>query len=287
MSRMTTFDLSDWEWEAIKRFGQGVGLSHWDIDLAESALWIAASEYQQLNISEYLRNLDQMAEGVRTTIGDEHEPRRVLEILGGQLFDASGFRGNRERYDEARNSYLNEVIDRRLGIPITLSVVYLEVGWRLGLPLEGVGFPGHFLVKWEERNDLVVDPFNGGRMLCREDCAAMLNQVSDGKVEFGDHFLKPSNKRQILGRMLGNLRNIYLERNDFHRLLRMSELRQRLNPGTRMETRDRALVLYRMDRLTEAYQGLRAYMNEPESGDDLERLKACLGEIRKQISVRN
>ena len=150
---------------ARDRFAAMVTRPESELDLAAAALEIAAEEYPQLVPGPYLQRLDVLAERVRDRLGDETAPLIVLQELNRVLFEEERFRGNAEAYYDPRNSFLNDVLDRRVGIPITLSLIYLEVGWRLGLPLSGVGFPGHFLVRYEgEVVRVLLDRFDGGRI---------------------------------------------------------------------------------------------------------------------------
>ncbi|MCA1597212.1 MAG: transglutaminase-like domain-containing protein, partial [Chloroflexi bacterium] len=158
-------------------FSQAVAMPDDNINLAEAALLIAAETYPGLAVAHYLRRLDELAAGIAPSlrglrrVGSASERRAVLRCLNESLFGAHGFCGNRKDYYDPRNSYLNQVLDRRTGIPITLSVVYLEVGWRLGLPLAGVGLPAHFMVRWVGAGEpLLVDPFGGGVLLDVEGC---------------------------------------------------------------------------------------------------------------------
>ncbi|HYL80280.1 MAG TPA: transglutaminase-like domain-containing protein, partial [Candidatus Acidoferrum sp.] len=171
-------------------FAQLVSRPEETIDLAEAALFIAKEEYPDLDVAGYLGRLEGMASDVQAQAGSTPDPRRMIEALNAYLFQAQGFRGNSEDYYDPRNSFLNDVLDRRTGIPITLSTVYLAVGGRLGLHLHGVGMPGHFLVKHVAAGEeTVIDPFNGGVLVTSADCQRILDRVYGGKLTFEPRFL--------------------------------------------------------------------------------------------------
>src|SRR4051794_30579999 len=170
------------------------------IPLDEAALLIAAHAYPDLDVAAERGRLDALA---ARCPGDE------LDVLLEYLFGELGFTGNRHEYYDPRNSFLNEVVDRRLGIPITLAVVTMEVGRRIGVPLLGVGMPGHFLVRY---GPVVIDPFTGGRRLSEDDCRNLL--AATGGVELDQSFLAPVGTRAILARMLANLKQVYLQAGD-------------------------------------------------------------------------
>ena len=160
-----------------ERLKQIVSRPEEEMNLAEAALLIAQEEYPHLDIGAYLLLLDDLSEKVRARLSPNASPEKIIATMNYFLFEEKGFAGNEEQYYDPRNSFLNEVLDRKLGIPITLSVVYMEVGRRLGLPLEGVSFPGHFLVKLElERNVVMLDPFSGGIVLSEQDLTNRLHQ---------------------------------------------------------------------------------------------------------------
>src|SRR2546428_10317338 len=162
--------------ETRKAFAALLALPDDAIDLGHASLLIAREEYPELDVGRYLVRLDEMAgEILRRMKGGEGAASQIAH-LNRLLFEEMGFRGNREEYDDPRNSFLNDVLDRRMGIPITLSTVYLEVGRRIGCRLAGVTFPGHFLVRYAGREtmpDVLIDPFNRGRILTRQGCQAL------------------------------------------------------------------------------------------------------------------
>ena len=147
------------------------------MSLAEAALLIAQDEYPHLDIGAYLQRLDDLSREVRARLSPGAPPENIIATMNHLLFQEKGFAGNERQYYDARNSFLNEVLDRKVGIPITLSIVYMEIGRRLGLSLEGVSFPGHFLVKLErEQGRVVVDPYSGGISLNEQELTNRLHQ---------------------------------------------------------------------------------------------------------------
>jgi len=191
------------------------------MDLLEAgAFLIARYAYPGLDEAAYVRKLDEMAAEVRNRIGQRVSGEETVKTLGRYLFIEQGFRGNPKNYYEVDNSYLNRVIDRRTGIPISLSVLYLLVGKRLELPVFGIGMPGHFLVKFEsDRYKVFVDCFNGGALLSERDCARFLMQAGYG---FEERYLQKSSPRAILVRILKNLIPIYNKLDEAVKAARLS-----------------------------------------------------------------
>ena len=195
-----------------------------EIDLAQMALLIAAAEYPDLDVKEELRALDSLAAGASRSLGQERDPLACANALSEYLFGEVGFRGNREDYYDPRNSFLNEVLNRRLGIPITLSLMYMEVGKRLGMPLVGVGMPGHFLVRINsQQEDLMIDPFHRGILLSEQECAQRLQEVAGAAVPWDRSYLAPVSNRELIERILRNLSGVYVARHDQPRARRATE----------------------------------------------------------------
>src|SRR2546428_14191998 len=208
--------------ETRKAFAALLALPDDAIDLGHASLLIAREEYPELDVGRYLVRLDEMAgEILRRMKGGEGAASQIAH-LNRLLFEEMGFRGNREEYNDPRNSFLNDVLDRRVGIPISLSTVYIEVGRRIGCPLAGVSFPGHFLVRtvgWGDKEDILIDPFNRGRILTAEECRRRIEETYQGQLEFRPEFLRRARTREILDRMLNNLKQIYQGERDYHRAL--------------------------------------------------------------------
>ncbi len=266
---------------ARSRFAALVLGAEAELPLAEAALLIAAEEYPQLLPEPYLRRLDLLAERVHDRLSDETAPLVLLQELSRVLFQEEGFRGNTEEYYDPRNSFLNDVLDRRVGIPITLSVVYLEVGWRLGLPLEGVNFPGHFLVRYQgEALRILVDPFQGGELRFEGDAQALLDRVYGGSVNLVPEYLRPAARKDILVRILANLKGIYLNGHDDVRALAAVERLQLLRPGEPEELRDRGMILARLGRPAEARAELERYLERAPGAPDRRRVELLLERLR-------
>lgn len=186
-----------------------------EIDLARACLLIAKEEYPQISIEQYSSRLDQLAEEVKDRLADETAPLVVLHEMLDVLYQRHHFRGNKEAYYDPRNSFLNDVLDRRLGIPLSLAVIVLEVGWRLDLPLQGVNFPHHFLVRFRgDALDLLIDPFDGGQIRFEDQAQEFLDRVYGGSVRVQDAFLREASRRDILVRLLMNLRALYANTGD-------------------------------------------------------------------------
>ena len=229
-----------------ERFARIAAAPDRDIHLDEAALWIAAEEYPNLDVRAYLARLDALASAAASRLASVRSSAERAARLNHIFFVEIGFTGNHADYYDPRNSYLSDVLDRKTGIPITLAVVYMEVARRLDLNVCGISFPGHFLVKWVDDTDgheVVVDPFSG-TTLRPEDCDARLAQASGGALVLRPELhLRAASRREILVRMLANLKRVFVSRRDFGRALACCERILLLVPDAPLELRDRGLVL--------------------------------------------
>ena len=254
-----------------------------DLDLARAALLIAEDEYPQLAAEPYLHRLDLFSEMVHDRLANESAAPVLLGEISKVLFEVEGFRGNTDAYYDPRNSFLNDVLDRRLGIPITLSIIYLEVGWRLGLPLEGVNFPGHFLVRYEgEAVRLLVDPFQGGQIRFEDQAQELLDRVYGGTVKLQDAFLRPAGKRDILIRLLTNLKTIYLNTRDDARALTAVKRILAIEPDAPEEVRDHGMILARRGQVEEAIAELERYLVVMPSAPDAQRVRMLIDQLAQE-----
>ena len=255
------------------------------IDLGAVALCIARSEYPDLDARRYLKRLDQMAAVVSKRLPPSLELADVINAMNEYLFGELGFEGNVDDYFDPRNSFLNEVMERRLGIPITLSLLYMEVGQRVGLPLHGVSFPGHFLVKLSvDGGDIVLDPFVGGASLSKEDLEFRLRgiyEVDDDLDGALATLLAPATKRDIIMRMLHNLKGIYMRNGDLERALKMVQHIVALRPQHAPEIRDRGVLFQELECFGAAREDFRRYMELAPAAEDAEDVRGRFIEMER------
>jgi regulator of sirC expression with transglutaminase-like and TPR domain len=230
------------------------------LDLVEGALLIAREAYPDLDLPRYKAKLDRLSEEARRNLPPRAGPAAAVDGLNEFLFGRAGFRGNNENYYDPRNSYINDVLDRRLGIPITLSILYCAVARRVGLPAAGVGFPGRYLVKCRAgRREMIVDCFDG-RLLDRKDCQKLLDSMYGGRLKLNDEMLRDSGPRETLARVLNNLKGVYFGRRDFDRAGRFVELSEGLLPGLPEHARDRGMVFLGQEQFGKALERLEEYL---------------------------
>ncbi|HSD25761.1 MAG TPA: tetratricopeptide repeat protein [Vicinamibacteria bacterium] len=259
-----------------------------EVDLAEASLLVAAEEYPGLDVRGYLARLDEMGCSLRLRLEEEPRPERAVMALNRYMFGELGFRGNTEQYYDARNSYLNEVLDRRTGIPITLSTVYIEVARRAGLGVEGVGLPGHFVVRIQTpTRPLLVDPFHAGTLLTEKDCQERLDRIFGGKVKLEPKMLRPCGRKDMLERMLRNLKAIYLRDQDVDRALRVVDLIVALQPGSAEDLRDRGVLYASLDCYGLAARDLESYLGLAPQAKDAEDLAARVAMLRQRAKRLN
>ena len=249
-----------------------------DPDLAPAALFIARLEYPRLDAARYLEQLDAMGRSVAERIallGPRAEPLERVRAVSGYLFEDQGFAGNRESYDDPRNSFLNQVLERRTGIPITLALVYIEVARRAGIRADGVNFPGHFLLRLPQSpgppsaddDHVILDPFHGGAVLDEADCQRLLRRHVGDDAAFDRRLLARASKQQILLRMLLNLKRIYVRMRSFPQARTLTELLLALDPSALTELRDRGLLAYHLNDFSTALRDLEAYLRFTSRGD--------------------
>lgn len=251
-----------------------------DADLADAALWIAAEEYRDLDRAAYLRYLDDVAGAVERRIAASPDVHAARDALSEEVFVRQGFTGNATEYYDPRNSYLNEVIDRRRGIPISLAVVYLSIGRRLGMPVHGVNAPGHFLVRHGER---VLDPFAAGREVTPGTLLEQLRQmnVPDPDAQLGRLVASPPDTRTVLVRMLGNLKANHLQRKDFVRSLAVVDRLVHLEPENPLWLRDRGALYQRLDCGRAAIADLERYLQLAPDDREADVIRETIVRLRR------
>jgi len=258
------------------------------IPLARGALLIAKEEYPRLNVENYLARLAELAREAEPIVNAGADTVEKVQLLSAFLFEQKGFEGNREEYGDPRNSFLNLVIDRRLGIPITLSIVYIEIGRRLGLDLHGVSFPAHFLVKAvDERGELVLDPFNGGAILSIDEIRARLAQIYNQPVELHPAMLRATPPRQILVRMLRNLKNIYLSGSDSARALRALDRILILEPRAVEELIERGNLYEKMECFGAALEDFQSFLSQAPEHSQADTARDAVMRLTRQVARIN
>lgn len=265
---------------ARQRFYQEVQQPDEAIDLAKAALYMAQEEYPSLEVDTYLNTLDTMADEVRKRLPQEFYPLKVIHCLNNYFFEELGFQGNTQEYYDPRNSYLNQVIERRTGIPITLSLIYLEVAKRINFPMAGVGMPGHFLIR-PTLDDMAiyVDPYHQGEIMFEQDCQDRLRQVYGESALLQSSHLETVSAKTLLMRMLANLKMIYLHHRDVPRTLSAIDRILLMFPRAAAELRDRGLLYYQQGRLLEARRDLETYLYERPAGNDAFEIRQVLAQI--------
>jgi regulator of sirC expression with transglutaminase-like and TPR domain len=271
--------------DRYRDFRQAVQQAENSIELGRAALAMAASDYPNLDIEAYLARIEELASAVVARLGATTDPYRSIAALNHVLFKERGFRGNREHYFDPRNSFLNEVLDRKTGIPISLSVLYMEVARKVGLTVRGVGFPGHFLVKAVgAREEIVIDPFNQGEILSQESLETLLDRLYDGIVLFDRDLLEPASPKQILRRMLNNLKLIYLRQNDWTKGLSVAERLVVLDPASGEDVRDRGLIYLQLECFKQALEDLESYLRLAPYAADVPAVRDQVSALRMQLA---
>ena len=257
------------------------------INLAKGALLIAKDTYANLDIEAYLQRLNQMAEELQSQIGEKADTGEQINQLNHYLFEAQGFAGSsQENYYDARNSYLNEVLERKIGIPITLSVVYLEIGKRIGLPLVGVGFPGHFIVKHRDL-EIVIDPFEKGQILSDEDLSERLAQIFREPVPMHPRFLQAVTNKEILARMLRNLRQVHFREGAYEKAVKTAEQITWLAPQSAQDYRDLGYLYYQVNAYGKSLAAFNTYLHLSDDPPDHEEISRNIRVLAQQIAKLN
>ena len=259
------------------------------IDLLRAALTIARTQYPQLDIDSYIYRVDAIARRVAARIRDIGDIAQTIYALNTVLFKEEQLCGNRENYYDPRNSFLNDVLDHRLGIPITLALIYMEVARRIGFPLFGVGMPGHFLLKHYdvEGRQVLIDAFNSGHILSARDCRQRLQEIYDGQLTFQPEFLMSVSRRQMLTRILNNLKTIYLSSRNFRKALPIVDLILVIYPRSPEDVKQRALLRYSLGQMRGAIEDLDDYLKMSPEASDADEIRQTALSIRRGQAMLN
>lgn len=253
------------------------------LDLVLASVLIAQDEYPALRFSEVAGAFADLA--ARAPRNERMSPRERVEALSVFLFQEERFRGNEKTYYDPRNSFLNEVLERRLGIPITLTLVLLEVAGRCGLPMVGVAFPGRFMAGLPGDANFFVDPFGGGKILTAKECESMYAEQTEGRGRWSPAWLAPVSRKQTLQRMLRNLKEIYLNREDVPRCLRAAEKLSALEPDDLEELRDRGVLSLHGGAWIRALSDLETYLAGRPGADDAELIRTHVKVLKQHLGA--
>ena len=249
---------------------------------------IACEEYPQLELSPYLELLDHIAEDAQQRCNLSDPPMDTVQNINRVLFETYGFRGNSDDYYDPRNSFFNDVLDRRVGIPITLSAVYIEVSRRLDFRIAGVGMPGHFLVKYSDRREeFFIDPYNRGEILTHDDCKKRLVAMYGDAFEFHDRFLGRATTRQIIWRMLNNLKDIYVKGHAIDKCLSIVDMMLMVDSEDLIQFRDRGLLRMQLRQFDGAGRDLQHYLQHSPDAQDREEIENHVKELKRIRAMMN
>ncbi len=259
------------------------------IDLLRAALTYAKTEYPDLDVEECVRHVEGLADRVRNYAGSSPDSQAAFAAMNRVLYEEDGFRGNRDNYYDPQNSYLNRVLERRTGIPITLSVIYMEVARRAGLPVFGVAMPGHFLLKHYEVDgrQTFIDAFHAGRLLTPGEAILRVKEIYEDESRLQPEFMNSVGKRQILTRMLNNLRSIYISTRAFKKALAIVDLVLAIHPRSPEDLRQRALLRYNEGMLRAAAEDLDDYVRVAPEASDADEMRQTALSIRRTLAMMN
>jgi regulator of sirC expression with transglutaminase-like and TPR domain len=269
-----------------ERLARLLGAEEEAVDLALAALAVARLGNPDLREEPFLARLDELGAAAREAVGVATEPRWVVAALNRLLFEERGFRANALDFDDPSNSYLDRVLERRTGIPISLSLVYMEVAARAGVSCEGVGLPFHFIVRvfGPEERSVLVDPYHEGRILLLDDCARIVEDLSGGTVDFQPGFLRGVTKRQIVARILTNLKVCHWRARRLEEALAVEDMILAIRAEDPRELRDRGRLRLWTGRYRGAIEDLEHYLALVPAATDADEIRADLAAARKGLS---
>ena len=265
------------------------GIEDERVDLVRAALTFARIEDPALDIEHYAHRVDELGVRVSAKIQDPDDPAQIIAALNEVLFQEEMFRGNTVDYYSPRNSFLHDVLDRRLGIPITLALVYMEVARRVSFQLFGVGMPGHFLLKHYDVDgrSILIDAFERGSIVTEDDCRQKLDSIYSGQVALQPEFLLPVTRRQMLTRMLNNLRAVYLSQRDFRRAVQVVDLILVIYPRSPEDMKQRAVLRYNLNDFRGALSDFEEYVKMSPDASDADEIRQTALSLRRSMATMN
>jgi regulator of sirC expression with transglutaminase-like and TPR domain len=271
---------------ALDAFRREISKADAEISLARTALAVARYRYPDLDVEYYMNMLDDLARPLGRSLAAPEEPRTALRTLNHRLYRDLGFQGNIHDYGDPRNSYFNEVLDRRTGIPITLAIVYLEVAARAGLSLLPVSFPGHFLVKHgAPGGEIVVDTFNQGLEVNDKDLQHLLDGFYQGKMKLERSMLRPANRAETIYRLLNNLKIAHIKAKEPELGLAVIDRMLVLQPESSVDVRDRGFALHALNRHEEAARELRRYLDMSPGAPDAAQVRGIVDAVEAMAEM--
>ena len=251
--------------------------------LVEKCLKLSQTlEYPDLNVHEHVQKLDQLGEGLKNSLSEVKNPTYLVSMLNEYMFDILGFSGDHDDYYNPKNNFLNVVLDKKSGIPITLSIIYVEFAKHIGLDLYPVGFPSHFLVKFSE--ELILDPYNRGRLLSIDDLQEILDRNYGDNVEFSPDFLNEIGPEQILIRICRNLKNSYMQSFNFTMAMHCINMILGMEPDSPEEVRDKGILEARLSNYYLALRSLNRYIELAPEADDIDHILDLIRDIKERSS---
>ncbi len=250
-----------------------------NFNLVEKCLKFAQIlEYPDLDVDEYIQKINRIGISLKKSISDVKNPIYLISMLNEHFFENLGFRGDDDDYSNPKNNFLNEVIDKKSGLPITISILYVEVAKFMGLDLKIVGFPSHILVKYNE--EMILDPFNDGKLLDVEDLQKILDKNFDGKLEFQPQFLDEIESEQILLRLTRNLKNSYVQSFVYDKALRCTNMVLAIEPEAPEDIRDKGILEERLQNSEAALKYLNKYLEINPNADDIDFILEMIRSIK-------
>ena len=251
--------------------------------LVEKCLKLSQTlEYPDLNVNEYVQKLDQLGEGLKNSLSEVKNPTYLVSMLNEYMFDILGFSGDHDDYYNPKNNFLNVVLDKKSGIPLTLSIIYVELAKHIGLDLYPVGFPSHFLVKFSE--ELILDPYNRGRLLSIDDLQEILDRNYGDNVEFSPDFLNEIGPEQILIRICRNLKNSYMQSFNYTMAMHCINMILGMEPDSPEEVRDKGILEARLSNYYLALRSLNRYIEIAPEADDIDHILDLIRDIKERSS---
>ncbi len=259
------------------------------IDLLRCACLIARTEYPALDAAECDARLAELAQRVAARVRRAAGHAETIAALNHVLFREEGFRANRDDYYDPRNSFVNEVLERKLGIPITLALVYMETARRIGFPLSGVGMPGHFLLKHYDVHGegILIDAYAGGAILAPADCQRLLDEIYSGNISMQPQFLLSVTRRQWLNRMLNNLKTVYISQRNFKKALPFAEMILAIYPRSAEDVKQRAVLRFHNQQTRGALADFNDYLEIAPEASDAAEIRETVMSIRRSLASMN